>query len=432
MPSLKKAFQNLNSELVRHTAILAVSYGTRLGIQAGYFIIVARALGIERYGLFVGLLALANAATPFATWGSEHILMRNVARDRDRFGQEFGVSILVSMLSGLALAILCFIISRATLPDSVPAVAMFVLLIGELVGKSMHLQAAKAFLAVNYVSGSALLINLVSLKNLAAALILLAFPGSGDPLLTWSMLYSGSTILAAFVSIGLTIVRIGRPVFSLANLRAFPYREGFLFSVNQSASSINANLDKIMLASMAPLDAAGIYAAAYRIVVISTSPLKALMTAAYAKFFKHGEQGISGAATFARQVLKLSGGYGLFAALLLPVVAPIVPLILGEEYRDSVQAIRWLAPMAVLLGLRFPLADVLSSTNNQGIRSAIQITTAFVNYLANLVLIPLLSWKGAAIATHVSDGLQTVVLWGVVVWLLRKQSRKKSSPEEVS
>ncbi|MEO0409693.1 MAG: polysaccharide biosynthesis C-terminal domain-containing protein, partial [Cyanobacteria bacterium P01_A01_bin.135] len=101
--------------------------------------------------------------------------------------------------------------------------------------------------------------------------------------------------------------------------------------------------------------------------------------------------------------------------------------VLGEEYRDSVAAMRWLAPMTVLLGLRFPMGDILSSTNRQGMRSAIQVTTALINFLINLVLIPLLSWKGAAIATLISDGLQTVALWGCVLWLLRIETAAKRS-----
>lgn len=419
----QKISQALNSELVRHTVTLAVSYGSRLVIQAGYFIIIARALGIERYGLFVGLVALANAALPFATWGSEYILVKNVARDRTRFSQELGISILLSVISGILLAALCFWIGRATLPPNTPALVIVFLLIAELVGKSIHTQAFKAFIAVNDIRASAWLINLVSFKNLLAALILWVVPIPGDRLVVWTMLYAGSTVLAAVISMGMAIAQIGKPTFSLASLRTYEYREGFYFSINQSASSINSNLDKTMLASMAPLDGAGVYAAAYRIIEISTVPIRALMTAAYSKFFKSGEQGIVGASAFAFKVLKLSGSYGLFIAILIPFIAPIVPIVLGDEYRDAVEAMRWLAPMTILLGLRFPVADALSSTNNQGIRSLVQVGTAFINFGVNLVLIPLLSWKGAAIATLISDGIQTAVLWGIVLWLLRAQAR---------
>lgn len=427
MSFLEKLAGSANKELVRHTLILSFSYGARLGIQAGYFILIARVLGIQGYGLFVGLLAFANAALPFSTWGSEHILVKHVSRDRSRFGEQLGVSIILSLTSSIVLALLCFGIGQAVLPDSISATAMLSLLLGELIGKSIHAQASKACLSVNYVSASGFLGNLVSFKNLVAALIFWVLPVAGDRLALWSMIYASSTVLAACISIGVAIAKIGRPVFSLQNIKTYPFREGFLFSVNQSAYSINANFDKTMLASMAPLNGAGIYAAAYRIVEISTVPINAIMTAAYSKFFKSGAQGVAGAAAFARKVLKLSGSYGLLIAILLPFMAPVVPLVLGEEYRDSVAAMRWLAPMTVLLGLRFPMGDILSSTNRQGMRSAIQVTTALINFLINLVLIPLLSWKGAAIATLISDGLQTVALWGCVLWLLRIETAAKRS-----
>lgn len=431
MPFFQKLWRGLNSELVRHTAMLAVSYGSRLGIQAAYFVIIARTLGIERYGLFVGLVALAGAVVPFTTWGSEYILVKRVSRDRTRFPEALGVSISLSLMSSLILTLICMGIGRATLPEATPTLAIAAVLVSDLVAKSIHTQAFKAFLAVNDVKVSAFLINLGSLKNLLAALVLLLVPLPGDRLVNWSLLYAGSTMLAACISMGLAMVRIGKPLFSLSHLQSFEYREGFYFSINQSASSLNANLDKTMLASMAPLGGAGIYAAAYRIIEISTVPIRALMTAAYSKFFKRGAQGVSGAMTFARKVLRLSGSYGLLIAIVIPFIAPVVPLILGEEYRDAVEAMRWLAPMTILLGLRFPVADVLSSTNNQGIRSAVQVTTALVNFGINLVLIPLLSWKGAAIATLISDGLQTAVLWGVLLWLLRSSDRAPHTSKEL-
>jgi len=424
MSLFAKIRQLLGSELIRHTLIMAASQGIRLGIQASYFVIIARSLGVAGYGLFMGLLALAGAAAPFATWGSEHLLVKTVSRDRTCFRESLGNALIISVISGLLLTLICFVIGRLTLPESTSSLVIGLILISELVGKSVHTQSYNSFLAMNNISGCALLSNLVSFKNLLAALVLLPLSGQGDPLILWTLLYASSTLLAAGIALLVVSQRIAAPLLAIAPLKTFEFREGFYFSINQSASSLNANLDKTMLASMATLEGTGIYAAAYRIVEISCVPLRAIMSASYAKFFKHGAEGLGSGLQFARKVLKLSGSYALLMTLALPFLAPIVPIILGDEYQNAVNAMRWLAPMVLLLGLRFPAADLLSGLGRQGLRSALQVSVAFINFLANLTWIPLFSWKGAAWATLLSDGLQTIALWVIIGLMLRNQRQQ--------
>ncbi|MBD1911829.1 MULTISPECIES: oligosaccharide flippase family protein [unclassified Leptolyngbya] len=418
--------QLFRSELIRHTLIMAVSQGVRLGIQAGYFVIIARTLGVEGYGLFMGLLSLAGAAAPFATWGSEHLLVKTVSRDRTCFRDRMGSSVLLSLFSGLLLTLLCYIIGKLTLPASTSGLIIGLILIAELVGKSVHTQSYNAFLAVDDIRTCAILSNLVSFKNLVAALILLLIAGQGHTLILWTVLYTASTLLAAGLSLWVVSRRIEAPRFAIAPLKQYEFREGFYFSINQSASSLNANLDKTMLASMGSLEGTGIYAAAYRLIEISCVPIRAIMSASYAKFYKHGAEGVRSGVQFALKVLKLSAGYALLMTLILPLVAPIVPIILGQEYSNAVDAMRWLAPMVLLLGLRFPAADLISGLGRQGLRSTIQVFVAGVNFVLNLFWIPLFSWKGAAWATLISDGLQTIAVWAMIWFLIRAQQRREA------
>lgn len=427
MSLIEKIRHFLNRELIRHALIMALSQGARLGIQAAYFVIIARTLGVSGYGLFVGLLALAGTATPFATWGSEHLLVKAVSRDRSSFRERLGSALMLSLLSGVILSLICYGVSYYTLSENTSFIVIASVLFSELVSKSIHTQAYIAFLAVNSIKVCAFLGNLTSFKNLLAALVLLFLPTGTNVLEVWSLLYAGSTLLAALISLWLVTRWIEKPTFAIASLKQYEYREGFYFSINQSASSINANLDKAMLSSLSTLEGAGIYAAAYRLVEISSVPIRALMTVSYTKFFQRGAEGIRSGLQFAKQVLKLSGSYALLMTLVLPLIAPIVPVLLGDEYSNAVDAMRWLAPMVLLLGLRFPAADLLSGLGQQGMRSAIQVFVAGVNFVVNLFWIPLFSWKGAAWATLVSDGLQTIALWAVIWFMLRAQHQREAS-----
>jgi len=75
-------------------------------------------------------------------------------------------------------------------------------------------------------------------------------------------------------------------------------------------------------------------------------------------------------------------------------------------------------------------ADALTGAGHQGYRTVVQVGIAALNILLNLWLIPLYSWRGAAIATIVSDGLMGVAIW-TLVWYLARHGGRLRSPDEI-
>src|SRR5581483_4670576 len=71
----------LRSRLVGSTAIMTVGNGTRLVLGAVTFVIVARAMGHERFGTFAAVVAIAVMAMAFSGLGGEVLLIRRVSRD---------------------------------------------------------------------------------------------------------------------------------------------------------------------------------------------------------------------------------------------------------------------------------------------------------------------------------------------------------------
>ena len=62
-----------------------LGYGVRIIVQAGYFVLIARALGPLQYGAFVGATALIAIVGPFAGLGFGNLLIKNVSRDKSLF-----------------------------------------------------------------------------------------------------------------------------------------------------------------------------------------------------------------------------------------------------------------------------------------------------------------------------------------------------------
>ena len=112
------------------------------------------------------------------------------------------------------------------------------------------------------------------------------------------------------------------------------------------------------------------------------------------------------------------GALKLIVALTLPIsvltgilAAPIVEVVYGDEFGDAVLPLALLAPAIVLYSVAY-LAGTMSVAQNRQRATAVAYgTLAVANLAASIVLIPLLSLDGAAIAALMTQlGLVVVLL----------------------
>src|SRR5262249_18831636 len=89
--------------------------GIRLFFQAIYFILIARCLGPAQYGAFVGAVSLVAVLSPFAIWGADGLLVRDVSRHRERFAQSWGNALWTVFIFGVLLVALVLLLSKYTL-----------------------------------------------------------------------------------------------------------------------------------------------------------------------------------------------------------------------------------------------------------------------------------------------------------------------------
>ncbi len=396
----------------------------RTFLQSAYFLLVARALGAQQYGTFIGVTALTKVLLPFATWGAAQVLTKQVARDRNRFPQAWGNALyLVTTFSLLSFALL-IPTSEIILPN-VAALGLWVSIgIAELFFSRVLDVALKAFLAVDLAHRNAQLHVLLSINSVLAALSLSLFIPEPTALI-WGQFYLVSRVVTAAIALLLVWRDIGPPRLALKQIHP-ELTQGFYFAVDLSAQSFSADLDKTMLARMATLQATGIYGAAYRIIDVAMAPVLSLMAVSYAKFFKQGADGIQGSLKLAKRLVPLAGSYGAIASVGLWLTAPLVPYVLGPEYEPAIAALRWLSPILLFKSLQYFAADTLTGAGLQGHRTLLQVVMAVFNGLGNAWLIPLYSWKGAAWASLATDGLLTLSLWGLVAFFYNRSNRIES------
>ena len=408
------------SNLARNTFWMFLGQGARVPIQAVYFILIARSLGAKGYGAFVGVAALAAILSPFVSMGCGNLLIKHVSRDGSCFRKYWGKTLLITLASGMLLCVAALLLSRTLLPDTVPLALVLSVAVSDLIFVRILDVTAQAYQAHQRLARTSLLMVSLNLSRLLLLAILLLFGGNLSPVL-WGFFYLAGAAAASAAGVFLANRELGIPAFDRAVLFT-DMREGFYFSVSLSSANIYNDIDKTMLTRLSTLEAAGIYAAAYRIIDVSFMPVRSLVYAAYARFFQSGQNGIGGTVGFAAKLMPYACGYGLVASLLLFLSAPVLPYILGNGYSETVSALRWLSLLPLLKSIHYFASDSLTGAGFQGLRSICQLATAALNVGLILWLIPAYSWKGAAWASLASDSFLALVTWALVLWLKKRET----------
>jgi O-antigen/teichoic acid export membrane protein len=299
----------------------------------------------------------------------------------------------------------------------------------DIVGLNVITVAGQAFQAYERLGWTAALNVAISASRLVAVTVLYFLHHSPTPL-QWGYAYFSSTAVIAIVACWLVCTKLGAPTLSFPQSRR-EVIEGLYFSVSLSAQTIYNDIDKTMLARLSTLSATGIYGAAYRLIDVSFAPVSALLYAAYPNFFRKGATGVGSSLSYAKPLLVRSIAYAAMIAIAILLCAGLVPYILGQQYRDTAEALRWLSPLPILKAIHYFLSDALSGAGHQGLRCTVQISVALFNVAINFWLIPQFSWRGAAWSSIASDGLLAISI-GICALILSRNERAFRAPSEVS
>jgi O-antigen/teichoic acid export membrane protein len=395
-----------SSSLARDTGHYATGQGLRLMLQAAYFVLLARSLGPAQYGAFVAVVALAATLSPFAGLGTSNLFIRNVRSGKRDPGLCWGNGLLAAASSGVGLTGIVLLINHFFHLQKLSIVLW--ICISDLLLVRITELAAFGFGAIDRAKENMLQTVFASLLRLLSIMFLSVFLHPVT-LAWWVGMYVVASVIGALYSFQRAHMLWGKPRVNIASFRE-DISEGLYFSLGTAASTIYNDIDKVMLGKVS-FAAAGLYAAAYRIVDVSMTPVRSLASAAYPHFFKLGTEGIRSTSAFAYTQMRRAT---LYTAILVPAlwfVAPLLPLILGPRYADTAVALRWLALIPFFRGLHTFLADSLSGAGFQRMRSVVQVSIAIVNIVLNLLVLPKYGWLGATWTSLASDGLLVAFLW---------------------
>jgi O-antigen/teichoic acid export membrane protein len=392
--------------------------GLRLVIQAGYFVLIARSLGPGPYGAFVAVVAMAGVLGPFSGLGTPNLFIKNVRSGKREAAICWGNGMLLCVLSGTLFSALVVGLSLI-FHLKTGTFVIIVVCLSDLVFMKVTELAAFGFAASDRMTQTSIQSVVISLLRFAGIAALMAVVHKVT-LHRWVLVYLLTSLLGMIYAVWKGSQLWGRPSVDLRALRE-DVAEGVFFSIGSSATTVYNDIDKIMLSKLSDLASTGIYAAAYRVIDVSLTPVRSLVSAAYPRFFREGIGGMRATYPYALSLIAKSSVYGALTFAGLWLCAPVLPHILGNKYDAVVPALRWLALIPFLRCFHVFLGDALSGGGLQRVRTGIQVLVALINVGLNMIILPRYSWRGAAWTSLLCDGLLVVMFWCAALYSRRRE-----------
>jgi O-antigen/teichoic acid export membrane protein len=401
--------------MVRQTTIVTAVQLLRLFIQGMYFLVLTRLLAPSSYGIFITVVGATAILSPLCGPGAGELLIKSTARRAATFRLWFGHAVTAILLSFPALAI----VLSAALWMLIPEGGGPILFIGVATADLLFLRMAdvmgQAFQSRERIIGYAvcgLAVPVARLIGLGA----LALSGFSLSLEQWGAFYCAMTALGASANLIAASRLLGHPKL----FRLLPrVRAGLPFALNTTIEHVATDLDKLILISFLPPEQAGLYAAGQRIVELATSPVRSLFASYYPKYFKAPGWERDEILFFTKSVLKAGVATGSVLGLLLVISVPLIPFILGAEYRGASEVVLYLAAAPILFVFIAVPADLLSGLGRQSERTLMMGSAVFTQVMFNLVFIPKFGWQAAALDMVLCFTALAFGCWARVIWLLR-------------
>ncbi|WP_415976634.1 flippase [Rhodococcus sp. 077-4] len=207
-----------------------------------------------------------------------------------------------------------------------------------------------------------------------------------------------------------------RPSKHIEVRRWGPYlREAVPLAIGFALTIAMLKIDMLMLSLLDTFEAVGLYSIGYKFsdmidtfVLAAVAPISTLLVASW----PHDTAAFRARTRSAALLFSVFGAVSV--AAFVPSAEPLIRLLYGERFVDGAHAARLLVTGAALMSLVMLGIFLLASAGMQRHYPLVALVGLALNIGLNLVLIPRMSYDGAAISTVVTIGTTLVLLWIVI------------------
>lgn len=381
--------------------------GSKLASVA-LFVVMARELGDEGFGVFTFALMYATLFAALAHFGQDAVLIREVARDRSLLDRYFANTVALKLLlsvpvTALALGILAAV---GTSSETMQTAALLGLAVAAEAVLASVFAVFQAYEVMRYVA------VVLMAQRFATAAVGIAALLAGADVTAVAAIYLGGALLAVALGIAVQTRAVAKPALRVApSTWTALMRAAVPLGIAGVFGTVLFRVDTVILAAFESTSVVGDYGAAYRLFeatlfvgwsiggaiypVLSRLDASEQLSDVYEQALK-----LSLAAT-----LPLAVGAGVLAA-------PLIEILYGSDFEDATTALRLLAPSIALFAVVYVTGTVLIARHRQRFLAVAYGVVTVLNIGLNLLLIPLISLEGAALATTATEMLLLVATVG--------------------
>lgn len=394
-----------------------VTEASNICIALATFVVIGERLGPGQFGSLASLLVTAVLVGPLAMASPEHLAVQRIAQGMpvsEAWRRSSTIVLVVGPLVAIAMIPIAVVVS-----PSLPVLAVLLISLGEMVWLKLARVGIRTQEAAGFSNLGARIAISILLTRLAA---LLAFWVGGIATVgAWAVCHVAASAVAAIYAHA-SLRHPGSSGFDSSVRQSLlpsfdDYRLGMPFALNAGPDGLLSSNDQMVLSGSGQDVDSGIYAAAYRVATIAGTPARSVLRTRYASFFRPENQSADGAKANLRNVLRSTAPVGVLAGLTAFLLAPTATFVLGDDFAESVDALRLLAFLPVVRALSTPYGNVLTGTGRQSVRIMATLAAALLNLVLNLALIPIYGWRAAVGTTLLSEAVLLLVLAIVVVRL---------------
>jgi O-antigen/teichoic acid export membrane protein len=407
--------------LGRNASWMFIANGSAIVIQAICFVFTARLLGVVQYGIYAGATALVSIVSQYSAWGSGILFIRYVSVDRGKFAAYWGNMLLsITLVGGGLVCMTSLLGGKISGKDTGPL--LFYVATADCIGTQLTLCCSQVFIAFEKM-GIASGLQIVS--NCMRLLLVVGIYAGVHRITVkqWVVIQMSLALAGALVSVYIVLRKCGLPKWEPGLFRARAV-EGLTFAFSGSTTSAYNDIDKTMLSHFGMNRENGTYSLAYRVINIATLPVSSIHAAAFPRFCRIGAQGPADTMAYALKILRRTVPLGMAASVGLWLAAPILPILAGKGFAESVTTVRWICLLPLFRAFHICAGDAMSGSGFQRYRLGGQCFAAGGNFLLNLWLIPRYGWLGAAWSSLATDAALGAMNWGTLSILALKSRNR--------
>lgn len=398
--------------------------GLQLAVMLLSFTLLGKQLGPTGFGSYAAMYAVIGILGGFIYSGVTLSVVQHLVRDKQDLGEVLASCLGLVLTAGSVGVLVGVVAGTLTVPD-VSSAVLASFMIAELLGTA----SIELLASVVYARDGVAVAARYRLVPLLAKLVVLSGLFLAGALSIRSLGFA-YLLLYPVLAVGVAL-SVGRRY----GVRAAPGRPDWaharssgLYSTTISALTLQNDADKVVMTAAKVGAEAGLYAAAYRLVLMGMVPLRALLAASHRRFLEHDPDARNQHSRRSLLFSSIGAAYGVVFGVALYAAAPMVTVLLGDEYEGAATMLRVLAPIVALRSLAEFGLNGLLGFGRVGVRTTATLCAAATALTLYVALIPSLGWQGAVIGTYVGETMLAVIAWtALLVFQHRHNAALKSS-----